>query len=283
MDKPVATYLSFGAGLQSSALAAMSALGLRGAPKADFAVFADTQAEPPWVYEHLVIMTEWLKKYDIPVIIASAGNLAEDQLSRSTTDSNDQRFASAPFWTTGGDGKAVPGRRQCTREYKIDVIEQAVRKHLGYIPRQRVKHAVTALIGISWDERQRTRISQTPWVTNKYPLVEGMISVAGCQSVLREVGLPIPQKSACWFCPYHNDRFWVDLKTDHPELFAKVCEFDDAIRDQGVRGMKNLNYVHRSLTPLKMVEFKPSADERAKPEVGLFDGFREDCSGMCGV
>lgn len=52
-------YLSFGAGVQSSALLAMAALGLRGVPRPDLVVFADTGSEPPWVYDHLMFMHRW--------------------------------------------------------------------------------------------------------------------------------------------------------------------------------------------------------------------------------
>lgn len=47
------TYLSLGAGVQSSALFVMSALGMYGCPKADVAIFADTGDEPSWVYDQL--------------------------------------------------------------------------------------------------------------------------------------------------------------------------------------------------------------------------------------
>ncbi len=42
------TYLSLGAGVQSTAMLIMSALGLYGCPNADVAIFADTGDEPAW-------------------------------------------------------------------------------------------------------------------------------------------------------------------------------------------------------------------------------------------
>ena len=50
------TYLSFGGGVQSTALIACSALGLYGVPKADVAIFADTQAELAKTYKHIEIV-----------------------------------------------------------------------------------------------------------------------------------------------------------------------------------------------------------------------------------
>ena len=51
------TVLNLGAGVQSSCLALMAAMG-EVKPMPDFAVFADTQAEPKSVYDWL----DWLEK-----------------------------------------------------------------------------------------------------------------------------------------------------------------------------------------------------------------------------
>ena len=47
------TYISLGAGVQSSALLVCSLLGLHRVPRADVAIFADTQNEPPHVYRRV--------------------------------------------------------------------------------------------------------------------------------------------------------------------------------------------------------------------------------------
>src|SRR5688572_29312323 len=62
------TYLSLGAGVQSSALLVMSALGLRDCPKAEVAIFADTQDEPKWVYEQVAALAEWGATHGLPVV-----------------------------------------------------------------------------------------------------------------------------------------------------------------------------------------------------------------------
>ena len=68
--------LSLGAGVQSSAMALMAAHG-EITPMPDFAVFADTQAEPPHVYKWL----EWLRgKLPFPVHCVTKGNLTEESL-----------------------------------------------------------------------------------------------------------------------------------------------------------------------------------------------------------
>lgn len=275
------TYLSFGAGLQSSALLCMAALGLRGVPRPDLVVFADTQGEPPWVYEHLERMRDWLAPHGLAITIRSRGDLEAAIVAKAA--GAPMRIASVPFWVQGEDDRAAPGRRQCTREYKIEVCEKAVREALGYAGGQRVKHAVTALIGISWDERQRVRDSRTPWVRNRYPLVENMVTVEGCRDLLSRQGIPEPQKSACVFCPYHSDAYWSQLRAGAPEQFERACTFDDKIRDQSSSGIRSESFVHRSLTPLRLVEFDTERDQKHMPQVGLFDNFADECEGLCGT
>jgi hypothetical protein len=281
MTRPGYTYLSFGGGTQSSALLVMATLQLRGVGRPDLVVFADTQSEPPWVYDHVEAVRRWCEPHGLAITVRSRGDLGADVAARAT--GAPKRIASVPLWVRGEDGRATPGRRQCTREYKIEVCEKAVREALGYAKGQRVRHAVTALIGISHDERQRVRVSRTPWVTNSYPLVELMVSVEGCRDLLRRVGLPVPRKSACYFCPYHGDGYWLDLRDRDPAQFERACAFDEAVRDQSSSGMRNPTYVHRSLTPLRVAELDGSRDQKHLPGAGLFDDFANECEGMCGV
>ena len=272
------TALSFGAGVQSSALLVMSALGLRDCPRADAAIFADTQAEPAFVYDHLSIMSEWASRYGIPINVVTQGNLETDIINGQVKGIG--RFASIPLWTRGDDGRASPIRRQCTAEYKLQPIQREIRRLLGYEKGRRVKKTCRALIGISMDECVRCRPSRAPWITNCYPLVDNCITREGCEGLLREVGLPIPQKSACRFCPYHDGAYWIDLRDNHPGEFERACGFDDAIRNSRAAGVERPVFVHRSLQPLRDVVF----ERRVKTAMSsLWDNFSEECSGMCGV
>ena len=69
--------LSLGAGVQSSALALMAAKGEIG-PMPDFAVFADTHAEPKEVYDYLEYLKELLP---FPVYTVDKGDLTKDSLT----------------------------------------------------------------------------------------------------------------------------------------------------------------------------------------------------------
>lgn len=265
------TYISFGAGVQSTALLACSAMGLYGFPKADCAIFADTGDEPSWVYQHLEFMEKWAGERGVEVIRCQKGHLSQDIIDRHR--GKKKRFAAIPGWTMGSDGRAAPLRRQCTREYKIEPIEKAVRELLGYRKRQRMKHKVRCLIGISYDEIIRIKDSRTPWVTNEWPLVDARFRRHDCIEIVKGLGIPEPGKSSCVGCPYHSDRFYRELKEKYPEEFQKAVEFDRTIRNMSMNGVRSPVYVHRSLKPLEEVDF-------TKNQMELFG---EECSGTCGV
>ncbi|PBC72348.1 MULTISPECIES: hypothetical protein [unclassified Streptomyces] len=76
-DTPTLRVLSLGAGVQSTTLLMLSAEGVL--PKLDYAIFADTGAEPQEVYDHLDrLEREIARPAGIPIIRVQYGNLDND-------------------------------------------------------------------------------------------------------------------------------------------------------------------------------------------------------------
>ena len=142
--------LSLGAGVQSSVLALMAEAGeLHRIP--DAAVFADTQWEPQSVYDHL----DWLEKQvSFPIYRITHGDIRSDRGA-----------AQMPVHAMKPDGKASVTWRNCTRDYKVNVIAREVKRLLGYEPRQHVKGKwVEQWIGISTDEIGRMKDTGKKWL-----------------------------------------------------------------------------------------------------------------------
>lgn len=266
--QPDYRYISLGAGVQSSALLVCSNLGLHDVPRANVAIFADTCAEPAWVYKQV----DWLRKWsDIPVITVSAGDIMQDCIDRH--HGNKKRFAALPVWTEGTDGRAVPLRRQCTKDYKIVPVQREVRRLLGYEPRQQVKQQVACMLGISVDEYHRAKPSRDRWVTNEFPLIEAYLNRSDCKRILATHNIPVPHRSACVFCPYHTDDYWISLREHFPVEWGRACEFDNQVRNMSQSGILQPVYLHRSLRPLEEAPF----------EVGqLTFSWDMECEGICG-
>lgn len=239
--------ISLGLGVQSTAVYMMSSLGRL--PRADHAVFADPAAELPRTYEILEYLKDWAKYNDgIPIHVTREKNLLQDILKG--TNSTGQKFASIPAFSESG-GMV---RRQCTSEYKIQPVMKKIRELHGLKFRQRMPKTEVWL-GISLDEIQRMKVSQLPRVDYYYPLIEERMSRGDCYKFFKEKNFPIPDKSSCVFCPYHSDKNWKDLKENHPEQWDQCIKVDEAIRDSSKRGLNDKMYLHRSLIPLKDIEF----------------------------
>lgn len=271
------TVISLGAGVQSSTMALMAAVG-EITPMPDCAIFADTQSEPKAVYRHL----DWLEaQLPFPVYRVTAGSLRDEILGAMR--GTNRMDARPPFFTLSGGML----NRQCTQDFKIRPIEKKLGELIGHKPRARWPKApvVTQWIGISTDEIQRARPSRSAWSAHRWPLIELGMSRGGCISWLTEHGFPVPPKSACTFCPFHDDLLWRDMKINDQESFADAVMIDEVIRPgvAGPRRPKNEQwFLHSERIPLTQVDFRTAED---LGQAALFDeqGFAVECEGMCGV
>lgn len=263
------TILSLGAGVQSSTIALMAARGeIEGT--VDACIFADTGAEPTHIYDYLDFLE---KELPFPIYRVSKGNLRDDVVNASERS----RVATPPFFT-GSAGDHGMLRRQCTREYKVEPITKKVRELAGLKPRQRTKDIIAQQwIGISWDEALRMKPSRQWYIEHRWPLIEKEMRRSDCLNWMERHGYPLPKKSACTFCPYHDDAAWREMKRDDPESWQDAVSVDRAVRD-GIRGTKEKLYVHRFLKPLDEVDFSTLED------LGQGNLFIDQCEeGMCGV
>tara|TARA_R110000744_G_scaffold231136_1_gene349325 strand:- start:148 stop:972 length:825 start_codon:yes stop_codon:yes gene_type:complete len=262
--------ISLGAGVQSSTMALMSAKGKL--PKVDCAIFADTGYEPKAVYRYL----EFLEKVlPYPVYRVQKGNIRDDMLAAKDTTN----FVVAPFFTqnkiTGKKGMIM---RQCTNDYKIQPIRKKIRELSGvtkgkHFPKDKY---VEQWIGISIDEISRMKPARDKYILNRHPLIEAKMSRQDCIDYLKKENIPLPEKSACIICPFHNDAYWHFMKTKRPEEFADAVDFDKQVRSISRKKDEQL-YSHRSCKPLDEIEFDKKEDDKQ------LNMFNNECEGMCGV
>lgn len=261
MNAPL--FLSLGLGVQSTCLLHMAISGEIEKPVA--AVFADTGWESRATYNALDKQSEACKKAGIELIVCSGGNLRNDLLEAKESG----RFVSIPFHTEN-DGQSGMMRRQCTNDYKIKPVRNAIKAHLLKLGE---KKSARLQIGISWDEVHRMKPSGLNWLVHCWPLIEKRMSRANCLKWMAGKGLPAPARSSCLGCPFHSNQEWRDLKEASP------AEWQDTVMiDREIRKLPRLDgtvFLHRSCSPL---------DEAF---LGLIEGqgdlFGNECEGMCGV
>lgn len=273
------TVISLGAGVQSTTMALMAARG-EITPMPDAAIFADTQAEPKAVYEHL----KWLMEpgcLPFPVHIVTKGNLwkAASTPRRTLDGTRSYIKTSIPVYTRDGL-KVGMGKRQCTGDYKIDPVQRKIRQLVG-LKRVTKRHGIIAevWIGISADEEMRRKPSRVEFLKNRWPLLERDFDRDDCLEWLAKHGYPQPPRSACTFCPFRDDDAWLSLT---PDEFADVVAKEKEIQ-AGYAAASTLHAVPfftEGAVPIETVKFTPTPPGRKPRQLRMFNN---ECEGMCGV
>jgi len=212
-----------------------------------------------------------------PVYRVSAGNLRDDLIASSQTGS---RVPNPPFFVKSpkSDGMLF---RQCTSDYKIQPIFKKLRELIGLKPRQRAPKevAVEQWIGISQDEIQRMKMAPHKWIENRWPLLEMRMSRLHCLQWMKENGYnELPRKSACTFCPYHDNASWREMKANDKKSWTEAVVVDHLIRS-GINKTTEGNsmFLHRSMVPLDEADLSDPAENQET------FSFMDECEGMCGI
>jgi hypothetical protein len=281
--KTTHTFLSLGAGVQSSTIALMAKHG-EITPMPDAAIFADTQAEPASVYRWL----DWLEKeLPFPVHRVTRGDLTQESLTIRQFKNDASRHwvkSLIPAFIANPDGSRGIMGRQCTFSYKVEQLEKASRS-LGQIKRGQKEITVTQWIGISWDEIQRIKPSRVAWTQHRWPLVELRMGRRDCLKWMESHGYPKPPRSACVYCPFHSDDEWRRLKDEEPEEFNRCIKFEKDLQEAKGQtdNQRGVPFLHPSLVPLDQVDFRTDI-ERGQLALWLDEqSFGNECEGMCGV
>lgn len=294
--------LNLGAGVQSTTLALLSIARVfpEKIPIFDCAIFADVGDEPAAVYSHLGWLMAKCAPF-FPTIVRSKGRLGDDLILGIPRPGSEARMVSIPAFTTeieGNTDESGMTKRQCTKEYKTEVIERAIRRDvLGLAPRKRIPRDVVVhqYLGLSYDEPGRIfgkngrpgakdRVEANPRFRAHFPLYDLFMTRAICRAWLAKQEIPheVP-RSACSFCPYHDNAEWLRMKTTDPESWNRAVEIDRAIRDHDSTCAKKHNeklYLHRSCLPLEKVDLT-LPDPVPRQQDLNFSVF--DCEGMCGL
>ena len=205
----------FGGGTNSTALLiGMKERGVR----PDAILFADTGGEKPETYRHVERMQAWLQSRQFPLIAGVAQPISLEQacLDRETLPAKAFGFGS------------------CSDHFKI-------RPQRKWLRDAGVKNPVWH-VGIHADELRRAqRVANDRGEQIKYPLIEWGWRQADCQAAIIRAGLPLPVKSACFFCPSSRKTEVLRLAKEHPDLFERAVQMERVAKEAGtlttIRGL----------------------------------------------
>lgn len=212
---PVAS--SYGGGLNSTALLVKWVID--GNAPIDKIIFADTGGERTHTYENVHRVSEWLVKHGMPAVeITRKGGRQE------TLEQYALRTRHLPSLAYGTKG--------CSWKFKIEPQNRDVNR--WPLAKQAWKRGdkVIKLIGYGYEEQRR--LAKAKLEDEKYfyrfPLNEWEVDRAGCERIIRHVGLPVPGKSACFFCPSSKKAEILALPAD---LKARAIHIEVVAREAG--------------------------------------------------
>lgn len=197
--------------------------------KPDLILFADTGGEHPSTYEHVAHMDGMCRVWwGIGI-----------ETVRKTYQGG--------FEGLEGEcirGRKLPalayGRKACSMKYKTQPQTQRLKARMDELD---VKSAVRA-IGYDAGENHRANningedLKKGRYVRNWFPLLEWQWRRQECVEAIRRHGLPLPGKSACFFCPAMKRGEIIKLKNESPELFARALAIEsNAILKSPGRGL----------------------------------------------
>lgn len=245
------TTISFGGGVQSTAMLVLAAQGKLGYD-IDAALFANVgeQAEhpetlrlirdvyTPWAAEHGIAIHELHRKDKDGNIRDLYQHLLDGTVAGKQSDIIPMRGESG-----------APMSRGCTRDYKVVVVGKWLKAHGAT-----KADPANVCIGISTDEI--TRVSnkrQFDYENPVYPLIDLGLNRMDCVNIIIASGLPVPPKSACTFCPFTRPSQWAEMRRDQPELFWKAADLEAYMNERRIRtGVRPL-YLTRFGKPLPEV------------------------------
>ena len=260
------TTISYGGGVQSTAMLLAAGTGLLRAHfglKVTHALFANTgdDSEHPDTLRYVrEVATPWAAERGIAVV--EVRRRYADGRPHGTLLETLTKRAGIPIPVRLQNG--APASRTCTAEWKGKTLARWRKEHGATENRQAI-----ALVGFSTDEWKRANKKRAAkWECIQYPLLDLGMNRDNCVEMIRVAGLPVPRKSACWFCPWTSPESWRRMKRDDPELFAKCCDLEAGLSAKSVSRGNGPVYLTDWLKPL------PNALTGAdQPELGCDDGF----------
>lgn len=221
--RTVPLQVSWGGGINSTALLiGLQDLGIR----PDVILFADTQGEKPETYFYQRnVLPRWLERAGFPALTI----VAKATPDRPTTKAGYTSLEDEALKTATLPSRAF-GFGRCADKWKIQPQHRYMRKHFAHVWEEGKK--VIKALGYDAGEPHRAARLEDDHYLFWHPLIEWGWDRAGCVTAIKRAGLPVPPKSACFFCPSSTKTEILELEKTHPELLARAEEAAEEVPPQ---------------------------------------------------
>lgn len=239
--------VAYGLGVDSTAMLIEFA---RRRIRPDRILFADTGGEKPETYNYLPVIRAFLGRVGFPDVVTV--RYQPKRAAYHTLEGQCLHTGTLPSLAYGGKSCSLKYKRSPQDKYILEayplpeVLRQGKRivRAIGFDAgeERRTYPRVVKAIGLDAGEEHR-RTWERPWVDPKqrlsrdawldlhyfvywYPLMEWGYDRERCKSIIVEAGLPVPIKSACFFCPASKKHEIGWLEENHPELLERALAIE---------------------------------------------------------
>jgi hypothetical protein len=207
--------VAYGLGVNSTALLVELA---RRRVRPELILFADTGGEKPETYAYLDVIRPWLARQGLPDV-----TVVRYRPTRAAYHTLEQQCLH-----TGTLPSLAYGGRSCSVKYKIRPQDRYV---AAWPPARRCWAAGGKVVrAIGFDagpaDSRRHRFAEDGRHVYWYPLFEWGYDRPRCEEVIAAAGLPVPMRSACWYCPASRKQEIVWLQQHHPDLLERALRIE---------------------------------------------------------
>lgn len=226
---------SYGGGRDSTAMLIEK---VRRRERVDAILFANVGSEKRATYDFLPIFDAWLRRHDYPGI--TTVNYSPLRAPYRTLEGNMVKNATLP-------GAAL-NQHTCAMKFKIEPQNKWTRR---WKPAQEAwarGEKVVKLIGFEAGETHRLKRADARAHSGKadpkeaarfeyvMPLMDWGYTLEDCIEIIKSAGLPVPPKSACYFCPFQKPEE-VDAATPEDRARTMLIELTAEPYNRKVRGL----------------------------------------------
>ena len=212
--------VAYGMGVDSTAM--LIGLHQRGI-RPDLILFADTGGEKPDTYLYAPIIRQWLRDVDFPQF--------EVVRYQPPIAPYDSLFGEC--WKNNTLPSLAFRMKSCSIKWKRVPQDRRVQKWKPAIECWEAGKRVRKLIGFDATENRRRYGDRgnDPLYQHWYPLMDWQMDREACKRLIADAGLPVPVKSACFFCPASKRPELVELSTRYPDLHGRSLALESRYRN----------------------------------------------------
>lgn len=180
----------------------------------DLVVFGDTGGEKPETYDYIPVLNDWLRSVGFPELTIVRSTSNDQTLYDNAVRLNVLPSIAFNFGACSDRWKQAPQRRFLNHWQPARDAWKGGAK-------------VIKAVGFEASETNRLRrgtyrIPKDRKFRNWFPLFEWGWDLGDCLDAILRAGLPVPMKSACYFCPVSKLHEIEWLAARHPDLLVKV-------------------------------------------------------------